>query len=457
MKRIAYLVSLFFAFGMSAAQPSLADIRSFDPVQTTKRAMVFAPHELEQVDVSGSTVRMRSAGGRERTRDIRVERVTRAIDETRNLRVRKGQRIQSGKLTVEYEPRPTPPVDPEQPAEPQEPVDPGCVSTLTSFSEGGAPPACWTPFAANSPFNSEVGSGDTIDSNSNSIVDRMIGFSGTGPDKFAPNNAGTSDDWNHPIYFSEPTDPVYTVRCTYSASWGPCGVEGMQVRIPAEAQPAAGGDGHMAVIDQATGWEYDFWQVRNKPAGGGTLTVSYGGRTQIDGKGLGAQATASYFALSAGVIRPQEMLEGEINHALFIVVKCTNDERVWPATGGAAGRPCSDLGLSNRNAPAMGQHFVLDMTAAEIDALREPEWKKTILHAMAEYGMYVGDTGGNGWGITVESGSSQTSFGKRDPWTTVGQRLNIPTWDDGTRVHHVFDMRTAVDWKSQLEVVAPAQ
>ena len=54
---------------------------------------------------------------------------------------------------------------------------------------------------------------------------------------------------------------------------------------PAAARAAGGGDGHMAVI-QPDGWEYDFWQVRDRPAGGGTLVVSHGGRTR-------ATATAS--------------------------------------------------------------------------------------------------------------------------------------------------------------------
>ena len=39
------------------------------------------------------------------------------------------------------------------------------------------------------------------------------------------------------------------------------------------------------------------------------------------------------------------------------------------------------------------------MSAAQIDALAKPTWQKTILHAMAKYGMYVGDTGGNAWGV----------------------------------------------------------
>ena len=69
----------------------------------------------------------------------------------------------------------------------------------------------------------------------------------------------------------------------------------------------------------------------------------------------------------------------------------------------------------------MGQHFFLEMTDAQIEALSVPSWQKTILRAMARYGLYVGDTGGGGWGIQFESGSSFTSFGQPDPWVRLGE------------------------------------
>ena len=44
------------------------------------------------------------------------------------------------------------------------------------------------------------------------------------------------------------------------------------------------------------------------------------------------------------------------------------------------------------------------------------------MRAMADYGMFVGDTGGNGFHFLVESGSSSTSFGLQDPWVQFAQR-----------------------------------
>ena len=128
-----------------------------------------------------------------------------------------------------------------------------------------------------------------------------------------------------------------------------------------------------------------------------------------------SNATAAHFGLAAGVIRPSELAAGEIDHALFMVVKCTSGTSVYPA-GPGVGSACAD----KTNAPAMGQHFFLEMTDAQIEALSVPSWQKTILRAMARYGLYVGDTGGSGWGIQFESGSSFTSFGQADPWVGLG-------------------------------------
>ena len=234
---------------------------------------------------------------------------------------------------------------------------------------------------------------------------------------------------------------------------------GDRIAIPNQARPAAGGDGSLAVIDQREGWEYDFWQVTSKPQGGGRIDASWAGRTRIgkdNATGLRAAGTAAGFALSAGIVRPAELRAGEINHALFMVVKCTNGTHVWPAAGPGSGRSCSSIGLSNARAPALGAHFYLEMTRAEIDALAVPKWQKTILRAMARYGMFVGDTGGNGWRIKIESGSSFTSFGKPDPWTKIAQGLGLPSWtsSDGS-THYLYDMRGAVDWASELRVAAP--
>jgi hypothetical protein len=331
----------------------------------------------------------------------------------------------------------------------QVPVPPNGEScTFGTFSAGSPPGACWRPYSDSSPFNRTVPAAPRLAANSTAMVGRVLGFGQAA--NMVGGVADTPDDWGQPIYYSQPSDPVYTVHCT--RAWGTCEVEGMQVRIPSAARPAGGGDGHMAVVDQQNGWEYDFWQVQSKPAGGGTISISWGGRTAIGtatADGLGSNATAAHFGILAGLIRLPELESMQINHALAMVVKCTNGTSVWPAESGT-GTSCSSIGLSNADAPAMGQHFYLAMSDSEINALAVPQWKKAILFALARYGAFVRDTGGGSWGFSGESGSSYTSFGRVDPWRRVGDMPGV--YLNGS--DRVLDIRGGVDW-SRLRAVDP--
>jgi hypothetical protein len=408
-----------------------AQTKTFKPVFEARRAAVFAPRGLTPQAVRGASVKLHRRG-RQVKRRVSVRRVRRALRRGHHLRIKKSRHTRTSKLIIQ--------------------ADPPRACVIGTFGQLALPGSCWRPYADSSPFNQPIPPLPQLVADSSQIASRVAGFGL--PGKHASGDADTATDWSHPLYYSQPSDPIYTVHCT--ERWS-CPVEGVQVHIPARARPAGGSDGHLAAIDQGSGWEYDFWQVKQKPSGGGTLVASAAGRTRIDGDGLGAEATASGFGLAAGVIRPPELADGNIDHALFMVVKCTNGTAVWPAHSDNAGRSCSDLGLPDADAPAMGQHFYLDMTDAQIDALNKPGWQKTILRAMAHYGMYVGDTGGGSWGVEFESGSSYTSFGYQDPWERLGQQLGVPTWEDPEigRRRYIFDFQKAVDWGASLSVVAP--
>ncbi len=307
---------------------------------------------------------------------------------------------------------------------------------------------CWRPYATTSPFNRAIGDQPPLARQSASVVSRLTAWGP--PQNLLIAHADRRSDYFHPLYWSHKEDPIFRIRCL---RYLPCSVEGHRVRIPEAARPAAGGDGHLAVIDQHTGWEYDFWQVRDKPSGGGTLVVSHGGRTRIDGDGLGSNATAASFGLAAGIIRAAELRAGRIDHALFAQVKCTSGQSVYPAEPGGTGAVCARFGMSNVAAPALGARFWLDLSEQEIAQLDVPEWKRTILRALARYGMIVGDTnnGNASWGLQVESGSTYTSFGKRDPWSALAKRFAADR--DGDTTFLALD--GGVDWAAHLHQVAP--
>lgn len=307
---------------------------------------------------------------------------------------------------------------------------------------GEHPPACWRPYGSSSPFNQPITGAEPLHPRSSRIIARTLTLGRIADSVSAPD---TRRDWYHPIYFSTSNDPAFTIHCT-NPDWGTCEIEGMVVHIPDAARSAAGGDGHLSVIEQHTGWEYDLWKVADKPSGGGVLRTEWGGRTRVDGEGLRSDATAAHFGLAAGVVRPEELTAGEINHALFLLVGCAAREPVFPATG--KGSACAD----QTDAPAIGHRFRLDMTDAEIDALSIGDWKKTILRALAHYGGYVGDTGGNeAFAIGFQSASSYTSFGQPDPWRSFLGQPGVSDWNGS--VH--FNIADGVDWGGRLRVIDP--
>jgi hypothetical protein len=285
-----------------------------------------------------------------------------------------------------------------------------------------------------------------VASGSAAMVSRLLNFGKL--QSLEAGAADTSDDYGTPIYYSRPGDPLVRIQCTQWVS--SCRVHGLQIRIPAQARAAGGGDGNIVVVDQRSGWEYDLWQVQRSPVGnGGTLTVSHGGALRLDGLGLATGGTAAEFGRIAGVIRAQELAAGEINHALMMVISCDSGSYVYPAT--KTGRECSDVGLSNSGAPPMGTRFQLNYSDAEIDALAVPAWKKTILRAMAHYGLFFTDTGSGSWAIQAESGSTYTSFGYED------ELVRFARTQPGVASHngrYLFDVNGGVDW-SRLRVIDP--
>jgi hypothetical protein len=479
---LAATLALLFAALNPAGADARGKTRAFHPVDRTAQALIFAPRDVDARSVRAAKVHLRRHG-KSRTRRVSVFKVRRAAKSGSRVRVQ--SKAARGKLEVKIEvPSPTeppveeppveeppveeppveePPVEEPPVEEPpvEDPTDPSCA--WGEFSASNQPGPCWRPYSDASPFNVGVGSAPQAVSNSRSIVTRTLGFGEAGPrggTMFTGGIADTSSDYDHPIYYSQPSDPVYTVRCRKWVS--SCTVDGLEVRIPAKAQPAGGSDGHLAVIDQDSGWEYGFWETEARSATGGTLWIGHGGRTRIgtaDSTGLGSSTnpnavTAAHFGLAAGVIRPEELAAGQINHALFMSVKCTNGTYVWPARGPGVGRTCESMGLSNENAPALGQHFYLDMTPAQINGLSVPAWKKTILRAMAEYGMFVGDTGSTylGWAVSIQSGSSYTSFGQPDPWVGLAKKYGIPQSSGGK---YYFDLAGTIDWAAEMRVAEP--
>jgi hypothetical protein len=210
---------------------------------------------------------------------------------------------------------------------------------------------------------------------------------------------------SRPVYWSTSTDPLVVVKCR---STHRC-ENGMTLRIPAGARPEEG-SGHMTVVDQEHGREYDFWQA-TKPEKG-EMTTSAGGKIPIGaeiGTGREGVAEAAELGLLGGIIRASELSAGRIEHALVTTVKCVQLHDVWPSPATSTGDAICPY---ERPGPRFASLLQLNMTEAEISATGAPKWQRTIMNAMARYGVYVVDTqNSRSMYLLAEDDLSFTSFG----------------------------------------------
>ena len=231
-------------------------------------------------------------------------------------------------------------------------------------------------------------------------------------------NLANSSWWGVPLALADSSTKRFTVGCTLyfcNLTWAP-------QAIPSYAAPTEGSDHHLAVLDPAAGTMLDMW-VAEKLADGwraGTRWVSSAGGSGIacNSSGTCGGANAANFALMAGVVRPEEIAQGRIEHALVITTPYTRSDVIaCPATH-------TDGRYASADALPMGARVQLD-PAVNVNALVLPAWKKTIARALQEYGAYVGDTGGS---LAVRGES--TALRGYDAWAKAGVSSSGPSLKD---------------------------
>lgn len=321
------------------------------------------------------------------------------------------------------------------------------------------PPPTVGPWYPPSPFNKKTSTAQHP--NSANIIGRILAQGTFTKEHFG--DYRTRADFSHPFYFAKDTDPVFTLRGGYGNSWKNPDVEGAQIHVPTWALPAGGSDGSMAIV-QPDGWEYNLW-LAQKPGQGDPTEIRCGFAKKVrhDGTGLqeGAEGgiTAAGFANGLGVIRIEELVQGQINHALFIAVNGWHG-RVYPGQSG--GQHSGEV--ADPNAPAMGQLLRLNMAASEIQALSVPDWQKTVLTAMADFGMYVGDQSGSVIALQTESDVPYVARGAAPAGVAWAKQVGLPSSqqtlydvDQSSNVQrtvYTMDWTKGVDW-TKLQVLSP--
>jgi hypothetical protein len=272
------------------------------------------------------------------------------------------------------------------------------------------PPSLTAPgfYAPTSPWNTPVPANATADPNSTTMVQSLLSAGGQSGFSIAVRR------WTRTLYFADETAPRRTVSLT--ASWAPA-TSMRGVPIPANAVPDPAGDGHMVIVDPSTGCEYDFWQAERDADG--TWSASWANATYSTGEGFyahGLSTTGSGAAGLAGLILPEELAAGAIEHALFFSYAHTK--------AGGPVRPATEADGTSTITGAIpeGARLQLD-PSLDLSTLGLNSWQLVIARALQRYGMILGDTG---TGVSLYAQNPLSPLSTLYPWSATDDYAYLP-------------------------------
>ena len=254
------------------------------------------------------------------------------------------------------------------------------MASATTPGQTGAFPTLYDPASF---WNQPIPAGASVDANSTAMVAASL-VNSAGSANFA-----NSNQWGKPLAYANPVSTTYPVGCGIYD----CGTS-VSFAIPRYAAPSTGSDNHLVVLDPGTNRELDMWLAGYNA---GADSWSAGSRYVTASNGWGAQcspgqrclgAVAAGFAAFGGVVRPEEIAQGHIDHALFFASPYTRaGDIACPATH-------TDGWTSDPAAIPEGARIQLD-PSFDVDGQAWSPWEKVIAHALQSYGAYLGDTGGS--------------------------------------------------------------
>jgi hypothetical protein len=206
---------------------------------------------------------------------------------------------------------------------------------------------------------------------------------------------------------ASPTDPTYSITtCTYTCTldrWG-------AFHIPAGTRADPGSDGHLAILDPSTGREWGMWQAQYNSTTN-TWTAGSGAAldlaTEIAAPADVSGANDANFPALAGIVRPEELASGHIDHPLVYETP--------PRGKGPARCPATANHGTDTSTLALPQGSLLQLDPSlDVNSLAIPAWEKTIARALQAYGMYMRD---GATGSTDLIGENTINRG--DQWTTL--------------------------------------
>ena len=221
------------------------------------------------------------------------------------------------------------------------------------------------------------------------------------------------DRYTYPVYCADAAEGKFRIVTVWQTL-----ISGSQIPWNRDWQPAPGSDAQVIILDSDTGREWDLWQVRFdgqfvQATNASLVKGDY--RTLEKGHHSSRGAGIPYLAM---LVRPQEILQGEIRHALSMPIRNTSGSSYVP--------PATKLehpGVRLQGIPE-GTRFALDVSDEEIELWLQGLPKelpgetvnsaRIIARALRDYGWFITDTSG-GAGLQFEA---RVSAGKE--WERLG-------------------------------------
>ncbi|MGX2040731.1 hypothetical protein ACWJKU_11455 [Methylocaldum sp. MU1018] len=292
------------------------------------------------------------------------------------------------------------------------------------------------PFGANAPWNKPV-AGLPRHPQSAALAD-CLWTRGTK----RPGNFNLSfDGYTYPVYLATDAQGSYPVR---GPSWNK--LNGTKIPWNPNWKPATGSDGQVIILDPASGREWDLWQAS---VNGSAIRISNGNLvpgsywTKEDGFKGSRGCGIPYLAM---LVRPEEIAQGKIEHALSMPSRNTARTFVAPAIK-------SD-GRVTQNGIPMGTRFALNITDAEIDAWVQSlpsqlsdqtrRAARIIAVAMRDYGWFVTDTSGGAHFQFEDNATAQSK------WAAVGLAPRSIGWKN-----YPTDLLDGLITKERIYAIAP--
>jgi hypothetical protein len=242
-------------------------------------------------------------------------------------------------------------------------------------------------------WTTPVNTAPSLDPSSPALVNTLLGM-------VAPEIAGRYGPW---INTTSYTTPVYTVPASqplvpvtlnrtqpYAASLKASFAAG--VPVPAGAVAAAGRDEHMVVYQPSTDTMWEFWHMQLMVDGwhadwGGTMNNVSTNPGYFTYPHAGWGATATSLPLVDGLITPDELKTGVINHALAMAIPATRAKHwAFPAQR-------TDGNDTTAASIPEGARFRLDPTL-NLASLNLPPLTLMLATAAQKYGIIVRDKAG---------------------------------------------------------------